>query len=57
MLNSIRLIFEEYLGPRKFFSEVAIRKDEVGVATGLAWTPYGGEVLFIESVLMPGNHN
>jgi len=46
---------EKYLGPVKFFSELANRNDEVGVATGLAWTPVGGEVLFIESVLMRGN--
>jgi ATP-dependent Lon protease len=42
------------LGPRKFFSEVAQRKDEVGVATGLAWTPVGGVILFVEATLMPG---
>jgi ATP-dependent Lon protease len=44
----------EFLGPRKFFSEVAQRKDEVGVATGLAWTPVGGEILFVEATAMPG---
>ncbi len=44
-----------YLGPRKVFSEVAQRKDEVGVATGLAWTPVGGEILFVEATLMPGS--
>jgi ATP-dependent Lon protease len=46
----------DYLGPRKFYSEVASRKDEVGVATGLAWTPVGGEVLFIESTSMRGGN-
>jgi ATP-dependent Lon protease len=45
-----------YLGPKKFFSEVAGRKDEVGVATGLAWTPVGGVVLFIESTSMKGGN-
>ena len=45
---------EDYLGPRRFRHEVAERADEVGVATGLAWTPAGGDVLFIESTLMPG---
>ncbi|MCP4726198.1 MAG: endopeptidase La [bacterium] len=45
---------EKYLGPVKHVSEVINREDEVGVATGLAWTPVGGEVLFIESVIMPG---
>jgi ATP-dependent Lon protease len=44
----------EFLGPRKFFSEVGQRKDEVGVATGLAWTPVGGEILFVEATSMPG---
>ncbi|MFC1555151.1 endopeptidase La [candidate division KSB1 bacterium] len=43
------------LGKRRFYSESAMRKDEIGVATGLAWTPVGGEVLYIESVLMRGN--
>ncbi|MFC1477457.1 endopeptidase La [candidate division KSB1 bacterium] len=46
---------EKYLGAQKFFSEIAGRESEVGVATGLAWTAVGGEVLFIESVMMPGN--
>ena len=45
-----------YLGPRKFFSEIAGRSDEVGVATGLAWTPAGGEVLFVESTSMIGGN-
>jgi ATP-dependent Lon protease len=44
----------DYLGPPKTFSEVAARKGEIGVATGLAWTPYGGEILFIESIKMKG---
>lgn len=38
----------QYLGPPRFFSEMAGRVDEVGVATGLAWTPSGGEILFVE---------
>jgi ATP-dependent Lon protease len=45
---------EEYLGSRKFFPEIAGRKNQVGVATGLAWTEAGGEVLFIETSIMPG---
>ncbi|HHS12241.1 MAG TPA: endopeptidase La [bacterium] len=45
----------EFLGPRKFFSEIAQRKDHVGVATGLAWTPVGGVILFVEATIMPGN--
>jgi ATP-dependent Lon protease len=43
-----------FLGPRKFFSEAAERTQEPGVATGLAWTPNGGDILFIESTRMNG---
>jgi ATP-dependent Lon protease len=39
----------EWLGPRRFSSEVRKRTTEPGVATGLAWTPVGGEILFIEA--------
>jgi len=46
---------EKFLGPPKFFEETTEKKDEIGIATGLAWTPFGGEVLSIESVLMHGN--
>jgi ATP-dependent Lon protease len=52
-----RRMLVEYLGQRKFRHEVAEREDEVGVATGLAWTPAGGDVLFVESTLMPGKGN
>jgi ATP-dependent Lon protease len=45
----------EFLGPRKFFEEVAVRTSIPGVATGLAWTPVGGSVLFVEAAQMPGN--
>ena len=44
----------EFLGPEKFFSEVAERLQDPGVATGLAWTPNGGEILFIEATRMAG---
>lgn len=43
-----------YLGPPKFYSEVADRKEEVGTATGLSVTPAGGEILFIEVTRMVG---
>jgi len=46
---------EKYLGKRKFFKEVAERTTVPGVSTGLAWTPYGGEILFIEASVSPGN--
>jgi ATP-dependent Lon protease len=45
---------EEFLGPKKFVSEVADRTSEPGVATGLAWTAVGGDILFIEATQMPG---
>lgn len=44
----------KFLGPQKFSSLIAEKKDEVGVATGLAVTASGGEILFIEVALMPG---
>ena len=44
----------DYLGPARFRSEAAFRTSRAGVATGLAWTETGGDVLFIEAVLMPG---
>jgi ATP-dependent Lon protease len=45
----------EFLGPQKFIPEVAEKKDAVGVATGMAWTPMGGEILFVESSKMRGS--
>ncbi len=44
----------DFLGPQKFQHEVAQRTSQPGVATGLAWTPAGGDILFIESTRMPG---
>jgi ATP-dependent Lon protease len=44
----------ELLGRRKFFAEARRRTREPGVATGLAWTPTGGEVLFVEATALPG---
>jgi ATP-dependent Lon protease len=43
-----------YLGPSKFRSETAFRTSRPGVATGVAWTETGGDVLFIEAALLPG---
>ncbi|MBV8165341.1 MAG: endopeptidase La, partial [Alphaproteobacteria bacterium] len=45
----------EILGPRRFENEVAMRTSVPGVATGLAWTPVGGDVLFIEATRTPGS--
>jgi ATP-dependent Lon protease len=47
----------KYLGPTKFTSYFAEKKDEVGMSTGLAWTEAGGDVLFIEVALMKGKGN
>ena len=48
---------KEFLGTGKFTYEVAEGSDEVGVATGLAWTQAGGDVLFVEASLVPGKGN
>jgi len=45
---------EKYAGQPKVQSEVAGRAPELGVATGLAWTPVGGDIMFIEAIRMPG---
>lgn len=44
----------QYLGPEKFNVSLRNQKSEIGVATGLAWTSVGGEVLFVEGALTPG---
>ena len=46
---------EELLGPQKFFREVAQESDRIGVATGLAWTENGGDIIFIETSKMKGD--
>ena len=43
-----------YLGPETVFPEVALRGSRPGVATGLAWTEAGGDILFVEAAVMPG---
>jgi ATP-dependent Lon protease len=47
----------DYLGAARFFNETAEAIKESGIATGLVWTPVGGEVLFIEATRMPGKGN
>jgi ATP-dependent Lon protease len=47
-------VVEEFLGPRKFFNEVAAEKDRTGVVTGLAWTETGGDIIFVEATRMKG---
>jgi len=46
---------EHYAGPPHVLPEQAERAPEVGVATGLAWTPSGGDILFVEAIQMPGS--
>ncbi len=46
---------EAILGARQFESEIAMRTSVPGVATGLAWTPVGGDILFIEATRLPGH--
>ncbi|MFI4912755.1 MAG: endopeptidase La [Sedimentisphaeraceae bacterium JB056] len=45
---------QDVLGPIKYESEVAMRSGKPGIVTGLAWTPVGGEILFIESLAVAG---
>ena len=45
---------ESYLGPPKIFRDILLQKDQVGVATGVAWTATGGEILFVETTKMRG---
>jgi ATP-dependent Lon protease len=47
-------IVAELLGPREYHFETAGKEDKVGVATGLAWTPTGGQIIFIEALRMTG---
>jgi ATP-dependent Lon protease len=49
-------LVETLLGPRKFYHEVTQAKDRIGVATGLAWTDAGGEIIFIEATKMKGKN-
>lgn len=50
-------ILPRYLGQQKFFPDVAERINKPGIATGLAWTPVGGDILFIEATKMKGKGN
>ncbi len=53
--TTVRLAdLQEFLGPAQFRYEMAEEADEIGVATGLAWTPVGGDVLFVEAAVVPG---
>src|SRR5689334_2488729 len=45
---------DQFLGRPKIFQEELLKRDQIGVATGLAWTPVGGDVLFVEATAMKG---
>jgi ATP-dependent Lon protease len=47
----------DYLGPPRFHDEVSFRVSRPGVATGVAWTETGGDVLFVEATLLPSGHH
>jgi len=47
----------DYLGPEEYSVTMREEEDEVGVATGLAWTPVGGEIIFVEAACVPGKGN
>src|SRR6185436_15605086 len=47
----------DYLGPPRFHREVSFRVSRPGVATGVAWTESGGDVLFVEASVMPSGHH
>ncbi|MBU1053810.1 MAG: endopeptidase La [Proteobacteria bacterium] len=49
------ILIEKLLGPRKFTHEIAERENKAGITTGLVWTEFGGEIIFIEASLMKGN--
>jgi ATP-dependent Lon protease len=50
-------MLREFLGRQRFFSESAERIDRPGVATGLAWTAAGGDIMFIEAAMMPSRES
>ena len=49
-------VLADYLGPQKFFQDMAERTDLPGIAVGLAWTASGGDILFIEATQMPAGN-
>lgn len=48
-------LVEKYLGPRKYYFEVADENDRVGVTTGIVWTDAGGDIIFVEAAKMKGS--
>lgn len=47
-------VVEKFLGPRKYYFEIAEEKDRIGVTTGLVWTEVGGDIIFVEAAKMKG---
>ena len=54
VLNFTKENIHTYLGPRKFLEDDISKEDQIGISNGLAWTAYGGEMIKIEAVLIPG---
>lgn len=50
-------MLQEFLGPRRYLRDVFSLQGKAGIAVGLAWTEVGGEVLFVETVVLPGKGN
>ncbi len=48
-------VIEKYLGPRKYYFEIANQKSQIGVATSLVWTEVGGDIIFVEAAKMKGS--
>ncbi len=57
MTKIISQNIENYLGPPKIFRDQLLQKNRIGVATGVAWTATGGEILFVEATKMKGKGN
>ena len=53
-ISVVSALLRKFLGPERYISQLAEKRDEIGVATGLAWTSVGGEVMSIEVNRMPG---
>ena len=56
-ISILREYLDDWLGQERFMPEEARKQLPPGVATGLAWTPVGGDVLYIETTLLPGSHD
>jgi ATP-dependent Lon protease len=50
-------MLRDFLGRQRFFAEAAERIDRPGIVTGMAWTPSGGDIMFIEAAMMPSRDN